>query len=240
MFGGVGGAPPTVFGGAEFMGYTPMVEDRGRERGEEYEAKFISLSRFEKAFVSTEEGKAKQFMRELRSSITNKITENLIKVYSTMVSSVTTIEETLNETRKISFRALVHNQRGVFRRSQRILQHNSNILLGQQRQSQQRGQSHSQSQGQSQVRGPFTCFPCGQVGHITRQCTPEGEQSGSYEIATTYSVSSNLEGYSSIHFGSDFISVWTTSCSSAGSEDAGTGLRYDISSATTGQQEQHV
>ena len=32
----------------------------------------------------------------------NKITRNLIKVYSTMVSSVATIEETLNEIKKIT------------------------------------------------------------------------------------------------------------------------------------------
>ncbi|GFY92921.1 hypothetical protein Acr_08g0013170 [Actinidia rufa] len=67
----------------------------------QYEAKFTSLSRFAKAFVSTEEEKAKQFMRGLRSSIRNKIAGNLIKVYSTMVSAAAAIEETLNETRKI-------------------------------------------------------------------------------------------------------------------------------------------
>ncbi|GFS41510.1 hypothetical protein Acr_00g0074770 [Actinidia rufa] len=37
----------------------------------------------------------------LRPSIRNKITGNLIKVYSTMVSSAAAIEETLNKTRKI-------------------------------------------------------------------------------------------------------------------------------------------
>ena len=67
-----------------------------------YEAKFTSLSRFARAFVSTEEEKAKQFMRGLRPSIRNKIVGNLIKVYSTMVSSVVAIEETSNETRKIT------------------------------------------------------------------------------------------------------------------------------------------
>ncbi|GFS31997.1 hypothetical protein Acr_00g0020330 [Actinidia rufa] len=67
----------------------------------QYEAKFTSLSRFVKAVVSTEEEKAKQFMWGFRPSIRNKIAENLIKVYSTMVSSAATIEETLNKTRKI-------------------------------------------------------------------------------------------------------------------------------------------
>ena len=41
-------------------------------------------------------------MRGLRPSIRNKIVENLIKVYSTMVSSAAAIEKTLNETRKIT------------------------------------------------------------------------------------------------------------------------------------------
>ena len=69
--------------------------------------------------MSTEEEKAKQFMRGLRPSIRNKIAGNLIKVYSTMVSSAATIEETLNETRKItiqnpSTRVLVLSLRGAF------------------------------------------------------------------------------------------------------------------------------
>ncbi|GFS30291.1 hypothetical protein Acr_00g0011220 [Actinidia rufa] len=51
--------------------------------------------------VQGKEEKAKQFMRGLRPSIRNKIAENLIKVYSTMVSSAAAIEETLNETKKI-------------------------------------------------------------------------------------------------------------------------------------------
>ena len=68
----------------------------------QYESKFMSLSRFAKAFVSTEEEKAKQFMRGVRPSIRNKIVRNMIKVYSIMVSSATAIEETLNETRKIT------------------------------------------------------------------------------------------------------------------------------------------
>ena len=68
----------------------------------QYEAKFTSLSRFIKSFVSTEDEKAKQFMRRLRPSIRNKIVGKLIKVYSTLVSSAAAIEGTLNETKKIT------------------------------------------------------------------------------------------------------------------------------------------
>ena len=67
-----------------------------------YEAKFTSLSRFSKAFVSTKEEKAKQFIWGLRPSIRNKIAGTLIKIYLTMVSSAAAIEETLNETRKMT------------------------------------------------------------------------------------------------------------------------------------------
>ena len=67
----------------------------------QYEAKFTSLSRFSKAFVPTKEEKAKQFMWRLRPSIRNKIAGNLIKVYSTIVSSAAAIAKTLNEIRKI-------------------------------------------------------------------------------------------------------------------------------------------
>ena len=41
-------------------------------------------------------------MQGLRFSIRNKIMLNLIKVYSTMVSLAAAIEDTLNETRKIT------------------------------------------------------------------------------------------------------------------------------------------
>ena len=47
-------------------------------------------------YMSTEEEKAKQFMRGVRPFIRNKIAGNLIKIYSTMVSSAAAIEETLN------------------------------------------------------------------------------------------------------------------------------------------------
>ena len=65
------------------------------------EAKFTSLLRFARTFVSTEKEKAKQFMRRLMPSIRTKIAGNLIKVYSNMVSSSAAIEEILNEIRKI-------------------------------------------------------------------------------------------------------------------------------------------
>ncbi|GFY96857.1 hypothetical protein Acr_11g0011630 [Actinidia rufa] len=72
-------------------------------------------------------------------------------------------------------------------------------------------------------------------GHRVADCPlKEGEQSKSYGIATTYSVSLGLEGHFSIHFSSDFISVWATSCNSARSEDAEMGLHYDISNKTVG------
>ncbi|GFS40196.1 hypothetical protein Acr_00g0067070 [Actinidia rufa] len=186
----------------------------------QYEAKFTSLSRFAKAFVSTEEEKAKQFMRGLRPSIRNKLAGNLIKVYSTMVSAAAAIEETLNETRKItnpkSQREGTSNQfEGRFSKklksSTSQQQHPTRSspitsaaasgqtsrggptcfgchqpghrvmdcpLIGQLRQSQQRGQPHSQAQGQSQIRGPPTCYQCGQVGHIMRQCTQRKNNQG--------------------------------------------------------------
>ncbi|GFY98043.1 hypothetical protein Acr_12g0005840 [Actinidia rufa] len=60
----------------------------------------------------------------------------------------------------------------------------------------------------------------------------KAEELGSYRIAINYSVSSGLEGHSSIYISTDFISVQTTNCSSAGSEDTRTGIRYDLSSGT--------
>ena len=51
-------------------------------------------------------------------------------------------------------------------------------LIGKQQQSQQMGQPHSQAQGQSQVKGPPTCYQCGQVSHIMRQCTQRKNNQG--------------------------------------------------------------
>ncbi|GFZ17988.1 hypothetical protein Acr_26g0012570 [Actinidia rufa] len=175
----------------------------------QYEAKFTSLSRFAKAFVSIEEEKAKQFMRGLRPSIRNKIAGNLIKVYSTMVSAAAAIEETLNETRKITnpksqCEGTSNQFEGRFSKklksSTSQQQHPARFspitsaaasgqtsrggptcfgchqpghrvmdcpLIGQLRQSQQRGQPHSQAQGQSQIRGPPTCYQCGQASRTT-------------------------------------------------------------------------
>ena len=62
-----------------------------------------------------EEEKENQFMRGLRLSIMNKIAGNLIKVYSTMISSAAAIEETLNETRKITNpKSFLHQSEGRF------------------------------------------------------------------------------------------------------------------------------
>ncbi|GFS39082.1 hypothetical protein Acr_00g0061070 [Actinidia rufa] len=148
----------------------------------QYEAKFTSLSRFAKAFMSTEEEKAKQFMRGLRPSIRNKIAGNLIKVYSTMVSAAAAIEETLNETRKITN---PKSQYQTYRRGPTYFgchQYGHQVidcpLKGQLRQSQSRAQSYSQTQDQTQARGPPTYFQCGQVGHMIRQCMQKGNSQG--------------------------------------------------------------
>ncbi|GFS42857.1 hypothetical protein Acr_00g0082090 [Actinidia rufa] len=177
----------------------------------QYEAKFTSLSRFAKAFVSTEEEKAKQFMRGLRPSIRNKSAGNLIKIYSTMVSAVAAIEETLNETRKIT--------------------NPKSQCKGTSNQSEGRFSKKSKNSTSQQQQHPTRSSPITSVASIVHT---EEEQSGSYRIATTYSVSPGLEDCSSIYISTDFISVWITGYGSVGSEDSGAGLCYDISSETVG------
>ncbi|GFS35668.1 hypothetical protein Acr_00g0041370 [Actinidia rufa] len=102
------------------------------------------------------------------------------------------------------------------------------------------------SSGQTSRGGPI-CFGCHQLGYRVMDCPligqlrqsqqrvhTEEEQSGSYRIATIYSVSPGLEGCSSIYISIDFISVWIIGYKSAGSEDSGAGLCYDINSGTVG------
>ncbi|GFS42827.1 hypothetical protein Acr_00g0081910 [Actinidia rufa] len=172
------------------------VEESVAKKWEPFRKAFLDyLLRFAWAFVSTEEKKAKQFMRGLRPFIRNKIVGNLIKVYSIMVSAVVAIEETLNETRKIT------NPKS------------------------QREGTSNKSEGRS-FRKPKSS--------TTQQYACRRGIVGSYGIVTTYSVSSGIEGHFSIYLSTDFISVQTTGYNSAGSEDVGTCLCYDINSGTIG------
>ncbi|GFS28944.1 hypothetical protein Acr_00g0004760 [Actinidia rufa] len=68
--------------------------------------------------------------------------------------------------------------------------------------------------------GTYLLLVWSDCSHCASMCT-KSEQSGSYEIAITYLVSSGLKGHSSIYINTNFISVQTTSCSSAGSKDSG-------------------
>ena len=140
----------------------------------QYEAKFTSLLRFAKAFMSTEEEKAKQFMIGLRSSIKNKIAGNLIKVYSTMVSSAAAIEKTLNETKKV-----------VNSKSQR--EGTSNQSEGRSFKKPKSSATQQQylarfspatlvvSSSQTSWGGPI-CFGCHQSGHHVIDCPLKGQQ----------------------------------------------------------------
>ena len=65
------------------------------------------------------------------------------------------------------------------------------------------------------------------------------EQSRSDEISTSYVVSSDLEGHSSIYVGTVFLLVKTTGFGSKGSEDSGSSLRYDIGSWTVRDSKSH-
>ncbi|GFS29011.1 hypothetical protein Acr_00g0004970 [Actinidia rufa] len=219
----------------------------------QYEAKFTSLSRFAKAFVLTEEEKAKQFMWGLRPSIRNKIAGNLIKVYSTMVSAATAIEETLNETRKIQNPK--SQREGTSNQSEgRSSKKPRNFTTQQQYPARSSPATSVISSGQTSRGGPI-CFGCHQLGHRIVDCPLKGGHLPAIGVVrgvisvdsarrggtvrglrdtTTNSVSSGLKGHSSIYISTDFISVQTTGCSSVGSEDAGMGLRYNVSSGTVG------
>ncbi|GFY88836.1 hypothetical protein Acr_06g0007760 [Actinidia rufa] len=178
----------------------------------------VVAKKFAKAFVSTEEEKAKQFMRGLRPSIRNKIAGNLIKVYSTMVSAAAAIEESLNETRKIQNPKSSPNMSVV-------------------------------SSGQTSQGGPIL-FWLSPTGSSYYGLPTEGSAAA---VAAEGTISHSGTGTINSQGATYLLSVWpgwsiNRQCMqrennqgatgsqqptrSVGSEDAGTGLRYSISSGT--------
>ncbi|GFS32703.1 hypothetical protein Acr_00g0024140 [Actinidia rufa] len=140
---------------------------------------------FAKAFVSTEEEKAKQFMRGLRPSIRNKIAGNLIKVYSTMVSAAVAIEETLNETRKITNSK--SQREGTSNQSEGHSFKKPKSSTTQQQYPVRPSPNMSVvSSDQTSRRGP-TCFGCHQYGHRVLDCPLKGQLRQSQSRAQSYS-----------------------------------------------------
>ncbi|EYU31709.1 hypothetical protein MIMGU_mgv1a024293mg, partial [Erythranthe guttata] len=66
-----------------------------------YEAKFTSLARFANELVSTEELRCKRFERGLKISIRERLAALRIRTYSDIVDTAATVEETLQDTRRI-------------------------------------------------------------------------------------------------------------------------------------------
>ncbi|GFY85487.1 hypothetical protein Acr_04g0002250 [Actinidia rufa] len=163
----------------------------------QYEAKFTSLSRFAKAFVSTDEEKAKQFMRGLRPSIRNKIAGNLIKVYSTMVSAVVAIEETLNETRKITNPK--SQREGTSNQSEGHFSKKPKNSTSQQQHSARSSPITSIASSGQTSRGGLICFGCHQPGHRVMDCPLIGSAgSEDSRAGLHYDISSGIVGDSRV------------------------------------------
>ncbi|GFY88018.1 hypothetical protein Acr_05g0016570 [Actinidia rufa] len=265
-----------------------MVAKKKHDCGLNMRPSLLAYQGLQKAFVSTEEEKAKQFMRGLRPSIRNKIAGNLIKVYSTMVSAAAAIEETLNETRKIQnpksqregtsnqsegrsskkprnfyytaavssevftrhfcciIRPNISGRADLFWLSSTGSSYSGLPTKGSAAAVAARGTISHPGTGTITSQGATYLLSVWSGGSYQSTVHAEGKQLGSYGIgiATTHSVSSGLKGHSSIYISTDFISVQTTGYSSAGSEDARTGLRHNITAAgpsgIAGQQEQQL
>ncbi|GFY85466.1 hypothetical protein Acr_04g0002040 [Actinidia rufa] len=221
--GNMGGAPPTILGGAEFM-----------------QGMFTAIEQVVRNTVQT--------MQVLVRTTENRVTTAMkafLQLHPPMFEgepdlSVVAIEETLNKTRTIqnpkSQRERTNNQsEGCSSKKPR------NSTTQQQYPMRTLPTTSVVSYGQTSQGGPIY-FGYHQSGHHVVDCPlkvhVEGEQLGGYGIATTYSISSGLEGHSSIYISIDFILVQTTGYSSAGSEDTRMGLHITSvagSSGTTGQ-----
>ncbi|GFS43254.1 hypothetical protein Acr_00g0084370 [Actinidia rufa] len=246
----VRGAPPTTLGGAEFMqGVFTAIEQVGDalqwwKTMEEVVAK--KWEPFKKAFLdqyftdTAKEALRMEFINLVQGSMT--VAQYEAK-FTSLSSAAAAIEETLNETRKSQNPK--SQREGTSNQSEgRSSKKPKNFTTQQQYPARSSPATSVVSSGQTSQGGPIY-FGCHQPGHRIVDCPlkggsyqsivhAEGEQSGSYGIATTHSVSSGLKGHSSIYISTDFISFQTTGCSSAGLEDAGTSLRYNISSGTIG------
>ncbi|GFZ21750.1 hypothetical protein Acr_29g0009120 [Actinidia rufa] len=216
-----------------------------------YQLQGDALQWFAKAFVSTEEEKAKQFMRRLKP-IRNKIVGNLIKVYSTMVSSTAAIEETLNEFRKIqnpnSQREGTSNQSDgrsskkprnfTAQQQQYPYEVQGKLALAGNRRPSRAHDPHSRVAGRDTSIGTITSQGATlldfSVVRLVILVDNAGKGRTIRELHDRNNLLSQFRPRGSIqhYISTTFISVQTTGCNSAGSEDAGTGLRYDISSGT--------
>ncbi|GFS30929.1 hypothetical protein Acr_00g0014840 [Actinidia rufa] len=224
--GNVGGAPPAVFGGVEFMqGVFTAIEQVGEP----------------------DPLMAKDWLEQVTRALdTILVTDEELRVlFASYQFAAVAIEETLNETRKITnpksqCEGTSNQSEGHFfkkpksstTQQQYPVKSSPNMSVVSSDQTSQKGPTYF---GYHQYGRVIDCPLKGQLSwtyHASVQA--EGEQSGSYRIAITYLVSSGIEGHSNIYLSTDFILVQTTGYSSAGSENAGTCLCYDISSGTVG------
>ncbi|GFY95350.1 hypothetical protein Acr_10g0007350 [Actinidia rufa] len=211
--GGVGGAPPTAFSGAEFMQRVfTAIEQVVRNM---VQAMQVPIRAADTRLTTT----MKAFLQHRPLTFRDKLDPLVVKDWLEQVTRA--LDTTLVTEKELRYPT----------RSSPIL------LAAPSRQSPRVGPTlfWLSPAGASYYELPTkraTIEAVAIKGTIPRLVHVEEEQLGSYGIAVTYSISSGLEGYSSFHFGTDFLSVQNTGYGSAGSKDSGVGLLYDISGGT--------